>query len=864
MAQVDGTVIIDSKINTAGAQAGTDNLKSMLKNTVDYMKILPQAFRDIPNIAKTAFSSASRSIKSLSPSVRNLQDEIDRYTEALYYAEKAGYSLGDAPYDKAYAGLQRARQEAEEYKKLIVSLNAPQAKINTPYDQMRSSFQQAKSVLSAFIKQLKRTDSEQKKVTKSNKKMNESIKDTSKSVGGVGTSIKTILKYTLGIRSLFVLFNRLRSGVTEGMQNLAQYSDSTNSALSLLMSRMTQLKNATATAFQPLVEFVAPALAKFISLLAEASTWTSQLFSALIGKDTYVKAVEVQQDYAESLDKSKDKTEELQKATEKSLAPFDKLIQLQKSSSKTPDSSDSTDKTLKPSQMFETEEVSQDMKSFADKVKETFSGLFDPLRQSWLENGPIVTEAVRNALAAIKQLASDVGASFMQVWNVEGYGKRITDDLLITFANLVQTVANLVTQFDRAWVSGNTGTNIIRHLGDIVLTVTGFFREASESIKNWAASLDFSPLLQAFDNVLVSVKPIVEDVGNVCLWFLNNVLLPIAKWAVEQSIPSVFNLIAAALNALHSVIEALKPLAMWLWEEYLQPLGEWTGEVIISALEQIVEWLTKFSDWVGKHQTTVQNITVAVLAFFAAWKFMEFVSGIALMVTAIGMISSALSVLGISLTDIMAKLALSALKFAALTAAITGIITVISILARNWNKMTPTEKMISGILAAASAVAVLAVALGAIKGVAGAAVVGAAIAAGIAAATIAIKAGERQVSSYQSSNASRISTKAPLTAYAAVPYQMPRLATGTVVPPGAGEFAAILGDNKRETEVVSPLSTMKQALIEALQEAGVTGNNQTVKATLEVDGTRFGQLIAKFGNQENQRVGVRLVTEGKS
>jgi len=52
--------------------------------------------------------------------------------------------------------------------------------------------------------------------------------------------------------------------------------------------------------------------------------------------------------------------------------------------------------------------------------------------------------------------------------------------------------------------------------------------------------------------------------------------------------------------------------------------------------------------------------------------------------------------------------------------------------------------------------------------------------------------------------------------------KIPHLATGTVVPASSGEFAAVLGDNNRETEVVSPLSTIKQALRE---EMG-TGNGK--------------------------------------
>ena len=105
-------------------------------------------------------------------------------------------------------------------------------------------------------------------------------------------------------------------------------------------------------------------------------------------------------------------------------------------------------------------------------------------------------------------------------------------------------------------------------------------------------------------------------------------------------------------------------------------------------------------------------------------------------------------------------------------------------------------------------------------------------------------------------------TSYPASAYAAVPFRMPMLATGTVVPPRAGMFAAILGDNNRETEVVSPLSTMKQALKEALAESNISSGNQIAKAELILDGTKFGQLVVKFGNNEKNRVGVRMVTEG--
>ena len=813
--QADGTIVIDTKIKTDGAKVGTEDIKRALSSTMDYIKLLPQAFKDIPSIAKYAFSSVAKSVKQSSPKLRSLQDEIDRYTDALHYAEQAGYGLGDAPYDEAYKGLHKARQAAEAYKKQLLGV-----------------------------------DKTQKKAGNTGKKFNKSLKDTNKSARGARMSLGKMLATSVLFSTVFRAISMVTAGLKEGMDNLSQYSDDTNRALSLLLSSLTQLKNTFATAFSPLVEVAAPALAQFINLLSQAVTWTAQLLAALTGKDTFVKAVKVQQDYADSLDKTKDETEAAAKETEKAIAPFDQLIQITRQKK----DKDKESGELKPEDMFTTEEVSNDIKLQADAIKETLGQLFTPLKQSWEENGPQVLSSVKNMFSAVKQLAGDVSASFMQVWNAEGYGKAITDNLLITFSNLVDTVGNLITNFDKAWVSGDTGTKILRHLGDIILEITGFFRQASESLKEWSADVDFSPLLQSFDRVLIAIKPIVSDVGNALLWFLNSILLPITKWGVEQALPKVFDLIAAALGAVHSVVQALKPLGLWLWEEFLQPLGEWTGALIIAALEKLVEWLTKFSGWINENQVLVENITLAVITFFAAWKFSEFILGIGQLISSLG----GFLAIGERVISILVR-TVSSINPVIL--AVTAIISLITVLARNWDNMSPSEKVVSGILAAASAVGILAVALGALAGGVGAGVVAASLAAGIAAATIAINAGKRAAAAGYSGGYSSRSVY-PVSAYASIPYKMPMLATGTVVPPRAGMFAAILGDNNRETEVVSPLSTMKQALKEALAESNISGGNQVVKADLVLDSTKFGQLVVKFGNSEKNRVGVRMVTEG--
>lgn len=882
----DGSIVIDTEINTKGMKPGTEEVEAAVRrmaNGIDDLgkkseiavqkqvtafaklnslyaaqerkveklrealeayaetKIPTQAYAEVRNqIEKTnqkLTALLERQQKFLdtggrtnSSTYKKMQYDIEQLNNSLKYAKGELKDLEDS------GGAFTLGKDTDKFSQMYDKYATEAKKLKQMNESLGISYNRVKNEFEEYKKRLLGIDGASKKATNSTKKLGIQMKKSQKPTKKYGEALSGVVRRLVMFRLLRSTISLAFRSAREGMENLAQYSPETNKAISNVLSSLTQLKNSFATAFSPVAEYASPVLVEFISLLSEAVTWTSQFFAALTGKDTYSKATKVEEDYGAALKESNKQIKEQEKANKKLTYSFDELIQAGNKSDQ--------DKTgyvgPTPDQMFTTEEVSNDIKARADAVKKIFSGLFAPLKESWLDNGPEVMQSLTNLFVSAKQLAKDVGASFMQVWNVEGYGKAITDNLLITFANLVQTVANLITQFDKAWASGDTGTNILRHLGDILVTLSGFFRDASESIKDWSANLDFSPLLESFDNVLVSANPVVRAIGNLLLWFLNNVLLPITKWGLEQVLPEVFELIAASLDLLYSVIETLAPTAEWFWNTFLQPFGEWSGKVIIAALKKLVNALLKFSDWIYENQSLVESATVAVLAFFAAWKFLAFLNGVSQIIAK----SGELIVMFLKMIDAIDPVALS----------ISGIISLVAVLARNWDKMTPKERMISGLLAAASAVGVLAVALGALSGGVGAAVVAASLAAGIAAATIAINAGKRQTQSiYRNAGGGRSAKYAS----AAATYNMPRLATGTVVPPRAGEFAAILGDNKRETEVVSPLSTMKQALKEALAESG---GSRDITVIMEVDGRRFGQAVYKANNEEKQRVGVRMVT----
>ena len=793
----------------ATVEVETQKEEDSIVSLKDSLLFAADVFKRLPEGIVSLFQRAGSAMDGTTSKTRTLQDEIDRYTDALYYAEQKGFGLGDPEYDEAYRGLALAKKKAEEYKKSLLGVNSAQEKTSQSAKHMKKTMQQT----------------------------------TSK---GAVPLTKSILKLS-NMFKLMLIRMAMRAAIQaarQGFENLAQYSDETNKSISSLMSANTRLKNSFATAFAPALNAAAPALKQMIDLLSTGVTYAGQFIAALTGKSAFVKAVDVEEDYAASLDKTNQALKDKEKETKKLAFAFDDLIQVQGKDADTEGYKPPT-----PDQMFETVEVEADIKNFADTVKGILSGLFDPMKDSWEDNGVAVIDAAMFTLGRLKNLGGDVGNTFLQVWDKEGYGKAVTDDLLISVANLLYTVGNLADGLDRAWGSGDTGLLIMRHMGDLLLEVTGFFRDATGEIEIWSATLDFGPLLRSFDNVLVKSKPIVEKIGDVLLWLLKEVLLPLAKWGIENGIPDAFDLIAAALEAFNSILEALQPLAIWLWEEFLQPFGEWTGKLFLAAIDKIIEWLYKFSDWIQNNQEPVEDMTLVILGFFVAFAFERFVGGVVNMLAVLpGLIGTLGGLIG---------------KLDPLTLLMGAVIGLAAYVASAWKKMTPDEKLATKIIAIAGAIGLIVAEIGLLTSNPIMIAAGVAIAAiaGISIAGIASSAKGR--SSAYSGNG-YYGRSAALSAYSAnIPFQLPRLATGTVVPPRAGEFAAILGDNNRDTEIISPVPAMKQAFKEAIEEmGGLGGGSQILRADLIVDGTKFGQLVYKFNNKERQRVGVRLVTEG--
>lgn len=161
------------------------------------------------------------------------------------------------------------------------------------------------------------------------------------------------------------------------------------------------------------------------------------------------------------------------------------------------------------------------------------------------------------------------------------------------------------------------------------LNLTDGIKQQVSDIGNILGDIDLEPLINSFNKLKEAAEPLVTNIKDGLKWLYDNVLVPLAKWTIQDLLPAFLNLIAGALKVLNPLIEAFKPIFQWFWDNFLQPIASWTGGVIVNTLNGLADILTKIGDWMSNNKQTVTNMEIAVLGFFGAWKVTELMAFIA-------------------------------------------------------------------------------------------------------------------------------------------------------------------------------------------------------------------------------------------
>lgn len=200
------------------------------------------------------------------------------------------------------------------------------------------------------------------------------------------------------------------------------------------------------------------------------------------------------------------------------------------------------------------DKISDSAKKLADLLKK----LWKPFQDAWKKEGKNTINAANIALSGIAKLAKSVGKSLVEVWT-NGTGTTMLTTMLRIAQNVLKNIGNIASGFADAWNKNNVGTQIIQNIADALVVVMQFVEKIAEDTATWAANLDFYPLLESISNLTSTFAPILESIGNVLERIYNNIVLPMRKWLIETGIPTVINLVSdlAGFFADHqSIIEA--------------------------------------------------------------------------------------------------------------------------------------------------------------------------------------------------------------------------------------------------------------------------------------------------------------------
>ncbi len=175
-------------------------------------------------------------------------------------------------------------------------------------------------------------------------------------------------------------------------------------------------------------------------------------------------------------------------------------------------------------------------------------------------------------------------------------------------------------------IDTGSGASIPDPIGNLELgnnvTISPKIQEMIDKLKN----INFEPLIASFENLKKAAQPLIDNIGQALLWFYDNVLVPLAKYTIEDLLPAFLDVLAGTIKVLNQLLEAFKPIFMWFWDNFLQPIAQWTGGIIVDVLNAVADALDKIGNWMSDNQSTVTNMEIAVLGFFGAWKVIELMS----------------------------------------------------------------------------------------------------------------------------------------------------------------------------------------------------------------------------------------------
>lgn len=476
------------------------------KQISDQIKALETDFEKIESKQREwidmGFPVDSGPVKELDKQLDEIWADMERLQNKQKEMQASGSAYIDPKSTDAYKNTsQKYDEESQKLERingrLYSSYNNLKKKVeeyqekNNKLVLVMQNLQKAAARVGAVMKNigsaLKSVGSAVKSMVSAMKKAVESMFNFDKQAKCSKAGLDEVLGMSLLFSGMSQAINAVGDGVKTGIQNLAEYSNTANTAMSSLMSSMTRLKNSFATAFAPILTTVAPILVKFINLMSDAVTRVGMLIAALTGQKTFTKAIGVQEDYAASLDKTADSAKKAAKEIKGYLSPIDELNRYDDgvNSAGTIGGNKYTDPSA--GDMFEEVPITSSIKGIADKIRKLIK------KEDWEGLGAYIANGINKGLQKIYDVIN---------WN--NVGPKITK-----FCDaFTRTFNSLVDHIDWDLLGRTVGAGINTLVNTLNLLITGINwknlgKKFAEGITGLVREVNWNNLGQLLGNMFM-------------------------------------------------------------------------------------------------------------------------------------------------------------------------------------------------------------------------------------------------------------------------------------------------------------------------------------------------------------------------
>lgn len=458
MAQYDGSIRINTKINSKEASAQLMTLENRIVKTADKIaglrskmdslkdaKIPTREYSEISTQIQKAESEFNKLLEKQEQMQREgkdngvawerLNEKMEETGNTIRYAQGELQDLVDT--GKAFT----LGSDTEEFSKLGQQLQYAEndmAVLNQRHDELIAK--QGKA--SGGYRKL--GDVAKKSIEKINKTQKKSIG----LLGSFGKQLKSIIAATFIFNTIRKAFSSLINGIKEGFENLYDGNEKFKNSVNSLKASALTLKNSLAAAFSPLVEMAIPYIQRFVEWITKAVNLMGQFIAALTGKKTYTKAIKMT---ADDLKEEAESAEEAEEATKGYLSPLDEINKYEEKKDK---SKEKEKDKLDPSNMFEEVPVDNKIFDFLQKIKDFLKPIINYAQKLkdifmqgfWdgLGDWQYRWESIKDSIASIKDSLIDIFTDPAVLAAADGWAQSVAymlGSLVGSMASIGLTIA---------------------------------------------------------------------------------------------------------------------------------------------------------------------------------------------------------------------------------------------------------------------------------------------------------------------------------------------------------------------------------------------------------------------------------------